>query len=588
MSRLWIGMLVGAALSAGMVSGAQAALTISTAPTQNVSCSNGTCTATAASAVLNVAELQSLLGQAPLSIHSGDLAKDIQIDAEIAWANDNGLLFDCYGSLTINRPITSEATGKIVILTGTGGTGGTYGYGPRGRLTFWDTTTLLLINGTKFPLFNSISSLAAAIAENPSGVFALANPYDAAQDGVYSSAPIPTALAGTWDGLGNTLSNLAIDDPTSGDNVGLFATLGNTSVIRNLRLAKPTISAADSVSGEGVGTLVGKGSRFGNAQLQNISVSGAKITGGAMMSVGGLAGGFEITIDKSSFSGTVVGGDQSVVGGLLGSGGSITDSTARGRITGGDNTQVGGIVGFFGSARNSSFSGTVRAGSGTPYGALAGGIIGYNENGTLVSCRASGLVIVGKATIAGGLVGENASGTSIANSSSSAEVTGANGSVIGGFAGESFGQISGSFATGAIVGKANTTVGGFIGHNSGTISDGYALGSATGGRGSTVGGFIGIDSSYLSTSYSIGAVSGETVGGFMGHNFGGRAVKDNDWDTTTSGTDQATGKGRDNGMTGLTDTQLKSQLPTGFDPSIWGQDPNINGGYPYLRGNPPN
>jgi len=28
------------------------------------------------------------------------------------------------------------------------------------------------------------------------------------------------------------------------------------------------------------------------------------------------------------------------------------------------------------------------------------------------------------------------------------------------------------------------------------------------------------------------------------------------------------------------DVQLKSGLPDGFDPNIWGQDPNIDHGYP--------
>lgn len=586
MSRIPIAMLFGMALA--MASEARAALTISTAPTQNVNCSDGACTATAENAVLNVTDLKNLLATGSLYVRSGQLAQDIRVNAEIAWANDNGLLFYSYRSLSINRPITSEATGELVLSINSGGSGGTYSYGPRGHVTFWDTSTLLIINGLRTQLVNSILSLAAAIAANPSGLFALANPYDAAQDGVYSGAPIPTALAGSLDGLGNTISNLTINDPTSGDNVGLFATLGNTSVIRNLRLAKPTISAADSVSGEGVGAIVGKGSRFGVAQLQYISVSGAKITGGAMMNVGGLAGGFEISIDKSSFSGTVAGGDQSVVGGLVGSGGGITNSTVRGRVTGGDASQVGGIMGYFGGVQNSSFSGTVRGGNGTPYSVLAGGIIGYNWNGEVISCRASGHVIVGKAALAGGVVGDNDSSSIVTDSSSSAEVTGSNGSVIGGLVGGAFGQISGSYATGAVTGKANTTVGGFIGHNSGTVKDDYALGSAAGGHGSTVGGFIGSDSSYLSTSYSIGAVSGETAGGFAGWNLGGRTVKDNYWDTTTSGTDQATGKGRGNGMTGLTDTQLKSQLPDAFDPSVWGQDPNINNGYPYLLANPPN
>jgi hypothetical protein len=43
----------------------------------------------------------------------------------------------------------------------------------------------------------------------------------------------------------------------------------------------------------------------------------------------------------------------------------------------------------------------------------------------------------------------------------------------------------------------------------------------------------------------------------------------------------------DPGITGLTDAQLKSALPAGFDPNVWGQSPNINNGWPYLLANPP-
>jgi hypothetical protein len=41
------------------------------------------------------------------------------------------------------------------------------------------------------------------------------------------------------------------------------------------------------------------------------------------------------------------------------------------------------------------------------------------------------------------------------------------------------------------------------------------------------------------------------------------------------------------GVTGLTDAQLKSDLPAGFDPAIWGQDAAVNNGWPYLLANPP-
>jgi hypothetical protein len=40
-------------------------------------------------------------------------------------------------------------------------------------------------------------------------------------------------------------------------------------------------------------------------------------------------------------------------------------------------------------------------------------------------------------------------------------------------------------------------------------------------------------------------------------------------------------------ITGLTTAQFQAGLPTGFDPTTWGEDPSINGGLPYLLALPP-
>jgi len=88
-------------------------------------------------------------------------------------------------------------------------------------------------------------------------------------------------------------------------------------------------------------------------------------------------------------------------------------------------------------------------------------------------------------------------------------------------------------------------------------------------------------------------VSGSTVeGGLIGDDLkSSGSNQDTYWDLDTSGiSNPHQGAGfppDDPGITGLTDAQLKSSLPTGFDPKIWGQDPNINNGYPYLLANPP-
>jgi hypothetical protein len=43
----------------------------------------------------------------------------------------------------------------------------------------------------------------------------------------------------------------------------------------------------------------------------------------------------------------------------------------------------------------------------------------------------------------------------------------------------------------------------------------------------------------------------------------------------------------DPGITGLSTAQLQSGLPAGFDPTVWGENANINSGLPYLLANPP-
>ncbi|HEX4081169.1 MAG TPA: GLUG motif-containing protein [Rhizomicrobium sp.] len=123
--------------------------------------------------------------------------------------------------------------------------------------------------------------------------------------------------------------------------------------------------------------------------------------------------------------------------------------------------------------------------------------------------------------------------------------------------------------------------GGLVGFSFGSVQNSYATGAVTGGR--YAGGAAGAGN-FLSTSYSTGAVSGAYPGGFIG--FGDDDFSDY-WDVTTSGTDVGVGEGNSTGVTGLTSQQLQAGLPAGFDPTIWGQNANINNGLPYLLANPP-
>lgn len=77
--------------------------------------------------------------------------------------------------------------------------------------------------------------------------------------------------------------------------------------------------------------------------------------------------------------------------------------------------------------------------------------------------------------------------------------------------------------------------------------------------------------------------AGGVVGAYPG------SFSDVYWDTDTSGI-PSDGVGNDPnepGVTGLSNAQLTSGLPAGFDPTVWAENPNINGGRPYLIANPP-
>ena len=70
--------------------------------------------------------------------------------------------------------------------------------------------------------------------------------------------------------------------------------------------------------------------------------------------------------------------------------------------------------------------------------------------------------------------------------------------------------------------------------------------------------------------------SNNFVGGLVGRNGSAGIVTSSYWDT------QATGQNASAGGTGQTTAQLKSALPTGFDPTVWASSPNVNSGYPNL------
>ncbi len=243
----------------------------------------------------------------------------------------------------------------------------------------------------------------------------------------------------------------------------------------------------------------------------------------------------------------------------------------------------------------------VESGSGKIRNIQIGGLVGFNY-GTLVGDFTTGMVR-GNNSSSGGLVGDNYGMVSLSHSTAQVRCAGGYYCWAGGLAGYNAPNdtIERSYATGRVtrgISKWALGVGGLVGGNEGgLISNCYATGAVYGdGDLNWVGGLIGANSEpageTISSLYSTGAVtggSGAMIGGLLGDDQSPSPPDfvNSYWDTTTSGTTYGAGGGNEPGITGLTTSQLQSGLPTGFDPSIWGQSPSINGGLPYLLANPP-
>ncbi|MBN1531118.1 MAG: fibronectin type III domain-containing protein [Spirochaetes bacterium] len=153
-------------------------------------------------------------------------------------------------------------------------------------------------------------------------------------------------------------------------------------------------------------------------------------------------------------------------------------------------------------------------------------------------------------------------------------VTGYN--FVGLLAGLNFGTVNGSYASGNVSGKA--CVGGLVGDNEGTVNGSYATGTVSGGD--LIGGLVGFQATgcFLTNCYATGNVSGagNSIGGLVGYN---------------DGTVSSSYYCRSNNGIGsyVTEVAMRQQSTyTGWDfTTIWGIDPSINGGFPYLRGNMP-
>ncbi len=470
---------------------AQADLSISNKPTQNVICDAGVCTATAKGANLNVTDLTNMLATGDTTVKFGGGALAIQVLDEFSWTSGSRLTLDANTSVGFHKMVTVAGQGALAITYNDGSNDGDLKFFGKGKIDFEQKSSQLTINNKGYTLIWNVESLTTGMKDNPSGNFAIMRDFSGGTHS--SSSAIHVLFKGVLEGLGHSIRNLTINNQTlrkRWTQGGFLAR--NYGTLRDFAFQNAQISVAAYRSATGI--VVG----LNYGTIEHVHVSG-------------------------SVNGRVDGG------GIAGwSSGHIVDCESEAQVS---SSRAGGVVGLnHGSILRSRATGAVT-------GYLAGGLVGW-QLGTVDQSYATGSVTVPSSGHGGGLSG----GTFKQHIR--------------------VGPIYNSYSTGPVDGSSSAVVGGLEGRDvGGAIYWSYTISSLIGG-----------------------AVRGGLVG--QSHDAQGRFLSDY-WDTDMSGATLGCGEGACEGVVGITDAQLKSGLPDGFDPKIWGQSPSINNGYPYLRANPP-
>lgn len=393
---------------------AHAGIVISGKPTQNMTCSGGVCSATAAKAFLNVDDLEAMLAGGDVSVASDSVSGDIRIDAQVRWAQSSRLTLDAYRSIVFDKALTVGGRGGLTLRYNDGAGDGDLSFVDDGHVKFGNRNASLVINGVSYVLAGTLDEIAA---QSTTPFVALRQSINAAGQ-TYTASPVEN-FSGFLEGLGNTVSNLTINPAAPSANVGLIGRLRSTgSATPSVRdLGVVGVHIEGSASDQTIGALVGvcNGCRVAN------SYATGEIAASTGAALGGLVGqnskGF---VQRSHAAVTVSGGAGALyVGGLVGRMigsclhaclGTVAYSYATGAVSGAD-------------------------------GVSAGGLIGYDLEGVVASSYATGSVTVGNNAFAGGFMG-----------------TGEDDNI-------RFLEMNQTYSTGLVSGGTNAKLGGFIGRD---------------------------------------------------------------------------------------------------------------------------
>lgn len=189
---------------------------------------------------------------------------------------------------------------------------------------------------------------------NLSGNYVLGADIDASDTSSWNSGagfnPIGTYFQGNFDGLGHTIDSLFINRNTS---AGLFNKIQG-SIISNVGLTNANIIGSANSGG-----LVGQ--MQSNATIKNSYITGS-VSGGTNSYIGGLLVSYNQELLKIHIQIATVNGNSSV-GGLVGqnqSGGTILNSYATGTVTS-TGTKGGLVASNSGTVTNSWYDNQVNA-----------------------------------------------------------------------------------------------------------------------------------------------------------------------------------------------------------------------------------
>lgn len=204
------------------------------------------------------------------------------------------------------------------------------------------------------------------------------------------AGPYGTPYNGTFDGNGYTISNLSVEsDNTAGvfNNEGLFKTIGQSGVVKNLGMVNASVKSSAGYAGAICGT--------NNGRIENCYNLGGVIDADRLYG-GGIVGINQGTVVRCYNTGSVLSSSGAPVGGIAGNNtGTISQCYNTGTVSS-RGSWVGGITGY---SENGEISDCYNTGNITG-GYRVGGMCGEARNGTVKNCYNTGAVAAGSPSLA--------------------------------------------------------------------------------------------------------------------------------------------------------------------------------------------